>query len=337
MRLEHFHYIVEIARCKSMSKASKKLYITQPSLSIAIQNLEDELGFQIFKRSASGVALTDKGEQLLEIAENIVNQLERVKELADPDTDTVVHLNLAAVPVFCNALMIELIQSLKKVQPLVSLNILELRPCKILPTLISGSADLAIGTYSPSTKEQIFQEAAKNNITIKPVFDDKMYCFLHRNHPMAHKSAVCMEDLQDSTPAFFNDHVFMESYECQQNGNPQRLDHEFEKNYYSFTDRASIKKAVSKGLAYATLPRLMAYDDIYVSSGMIIPVPLSDADVALTTYIAYSSKNTLSNAASLTIELVQQLYQKISQKMADKDRKLEQEINIKKKNQYLIY
>lgn len=107
MRLEHFHYIVEIARCKSMSKASKKLYITQPSLSTAIQNLEDELGFQIFKRSASGVALTDKGEQLLEIAENIVNQLERVKELADPDTDTMVHLNLAAVPVFCNALMIE--------------------------------------------------------------------------------------------------------------------------------------------------------------------------------------------------------------------------------------
>ena len=64
MRLEHFQYIVEIARCKSMSKASKKLFITQPSLSTAIQGLETELGFQIFKRSASGVALTDKGDIL---------------------------------------------------------------------------------------------------------------------------------------------------------------------------------------------------------------------------------------------------------------------------------
>ena len=63
MRLEHFQYVVEIAHCKSMSKASKKLYITQPSLSTAIQNLGDELGFQIFKRSASGVALTEKGEE----------------------------------------------------------------------------------------------------------------------------------------------------------------------------------------------------------------------------------------------------------------------------------
>lgn len=82
MRLEHFQYIVEIARCKSMSKASKKLYITQPSLSTAIQNLEEELGFQIFKRSASGVTLTDKGESLLKIAEEIVRQLEQVKELS---------------------------------------------------------------------------------------------------------------------------------------------------------------------------------------------------------------------------------------------------------------
>ena len=332
MRLEHFHYIVEIARCKSMSKASKKLYITQPSLSTAIQNLEDELGFQIFKRSASGVALTDKGEQLLEIAENIVNQLERVKELADPDTDTVVHLNLAAVPVFCNALMIELIQSLKKVQPLVSLNILELRPCKILPTLISGSADLAIGTYSPSTKEQIFQEAAKNNIIIEPVFDDKMYCFLHRNHPLARKSSVCMEDLENDIPAFFNDYVMMESYECFQPDS-----NEYAKNYYSFTNRASIKKAVSKGLAYAMLPRLMAYDDIYVNAGMIIPVPLSDADVSLTTYIAYSSRNTLPKASTLTIELIRKLYQDIAQKMNEDDRKLEQQETASKHNQYLFY
>ena len=332
LRLEHFQYIVEIARCKSMSKASKKLYVTQPSLSTAIQNLEDELGFQIFKRSASGVTLTDKGELLLKIAEEIVRQLEQVKELSNPDNDTVTNLNLAAVPVFCNALMINLIQALKKDYPHINANIIELRPCKILPALISGTADLAIGTYSPSTKEQIFQEAAKNNIIIEPVFDDKMYCFLHRNHPLARKSSVCMEDLENDIPAFFNDYVMMESYECFQPDS-----NEYAKNYYSFTDRASIKKAVSKGLAYAMLPRLMAYDDIYVNAGMIIPVPLSDADVSLTTYIAYSSRNTLPKASTLTIELIRKLYQDIVRKMNEDDRKLEQQETVSKHNQYLFY
>lgn len=331
MRLEHFQYIVEIARCKSMSKASKKLYITQPSLSTAIQNLEEELGFQIFKRSASGVALTDKGDSLLEIAEEIVGQLDKIKELSDPNTDTVTNINLAAAPVFCNALMIDLIQALKRDQPLINLNILELRPCKILPSLISGSADIAVGTYSPSTKEQIFQEAAKNNISIEPIFDDKMYCYLPRNHPMAHKHRICMEDLEDSTPAFFNDHVFMESYECHQ------PNVELSKNYYSFTDRASIKKAISKGLAYAILPRLMSYDDIYVNAGMIVPVPLADADVALTTYIAYSARGSLPKATTMTIDLIKKLYQDIAQKLCEDDRKLENEEIAKKRNQYLCY
>ena len=179
MRLEHFQYVVEIARCKSMSKASKKLYITQPSLSTAIQNLEDELGFQIFKRSASGVALTEKGEEFLKISEEMVKQLGLIKDLSDPDKETVTTLNLAAVPVFCNALMIQLIQLLKKNHPQINVNIMELRPTKILPTLVSGQADLAIGTFSPSTREQVFQEAAKNNLIIEPIYEDEMYCFLH--------------------------------------------------------------------------------------------------------------------------------------------------------------
>lgn len=331
MRLEHFHYIVEIARCKSMSKASKKLYITQPSLSTAIQNLEDELGFQIFKRSATGVALTDKGESLLKIAEEIVQQMEKIKELSNPDNDTVTNLNLAAVPVFCNALMINLIQALKREHPHINANIIELRPCKILPALISGTADLAIGTYSPSTKEQILQEATRNNIIVEPIFHDKMYCFVHRNHPLAQKRSVCMEDLENDIPAFFNDYALMDSYECLQPDS-----NEYAKNYYSFTDRSSIKKAVAKGLAYAMLPRLMAYDDIYVNAGMIIPVPLADADVTLTTYLAYSSRNALPKASILTIELIRQLYQDMAQKMQDSDRKggLESEST---HNQYLFY
>ncbi len=332
MRLEHFQYIVEIARCKSMSKASKKLYITQPSLSTAIQNLEKEVGFQIFKRSTYGVALTDKGEALLAIAENIVHQLDLLKELSNPETDSATNLNLAAVPVFCNALMFQLIQILKRDYPYIHLNTLELRPSKILPALLSGAADLAVGTYAPSTKEQIFQEASKNNLAIEPIFEDPMYCFLHRNHPMARKRCVSLEDLSDSIPALFNDHTLMDSYEYHQ---PDA--HEYAKNYYSFTDRSSVKKAVAKGLAYAILPRLMAYDDIYVTSGMIIPVPLSDADVVLTTYLAYPARGNLPKAIAISIELIRSLYEEIGRKIDDAEQRFKAEETSRRDNQYLLY
>ncbi len=334
MRLEHFQYVVEIARCKSMSKASKKLFITQPSLSTAIQNLEEELGYQIFKRSASGVTLTEKGEELLKISEEMVKQLRLVQELSNPDNEAMATLNLVAVPVFCNSLMINLIQLLKQKHPHINANIIELRPTKILPTLISGQADIAIGTYSPSNKEQIFQEAAKNNIVIEPIFEDNMCCFLHRNHPLAQKKSVSFEELaaSDTIPAFFNDHVLMDSYES-----IQQLNAEYSSNYYSFTDRSSIKKAVAKGLAYAVLPRLMTYDDIYVSSGMIIPVSLADADVSLTTYLAYSDRNTIPKAARLTIDLIRQMYREIDKLRTADRKKMEQEQASKRNNQMLLY
>ena len=337
MRLEHFQYIVEIARCKSMSKASKKLFITQPSLSTAIQSLETELGFQIFKRSASGVALTDKGESLLHIAEEIVFQLGQIKELSDPENAAAVTINVAAVPVFCNALMMELIQQLHRDYPFINLNILELRPCKILPALISGTADIAVGCYQPSTKEQILQEANKNGFAVEPVFQDKMICFLPRNHPLARKSKVTFPELQEHgiPGAVYNDHVLMDSYDCIASGDAPET--EIGKDTYSFTDRSSIKKAVSKGLAYATLPRLMGYDDIYVTSGMIIPVPMADTNLKLTMYLAYPARGSLSHASTVTLNAVRVLFQKMAELFAEQDRNKKEAEAQSTRNQFLVY
>lgn len=332
LRLEHFRYIVEIAHCKSMSKASKKLFITQPSLSTAIQNLEEELGFQIFNRSAAGVTLTDRGESLLSIAESVVEEVDKIKDLSDPAHASITTINLTAIPVFCNSLMIDVIQQLKKENPLININILELRPGKILPTLATGTADIGIGCYSPSTKEQTLREAAKNNLTIEPLFDDPMYCYVHRNHPLAQRAAVSLLDLKDDTPAFFIDHIVMGSYESYSPNLEQQ------QTYYSFTDRASIKKAISKGLAYSILPRLMAYDDIYVTSGMIVPIALSDADIQLTTYVAYPTHHTLPKALMQTIDIIRSAYQRAGEKIEETERiRGKQKPNSNTDNFYISY
>lgn len=319
MRLEHFQYIVEIAQCKSMSKASKKLFITQPSLSTAIQNLEDELGFQIFKRSASGVSLTDRGELLLQVATEVVASLEKVKAITNEEKELTATVNLSAVPVFCNALMVELIQSIKREYPNVIINIQELRSCKILSSIASGSADIAVGTYSPSSKEQTLQEAAKHGIVIEPVFEDHMMCFLPRSHRLARRDYVTLDDLKDDTPAYFQDHSLMDSYECVQSDPDNALAEQ--KNYYSFTDRSSIKKMVAKDMAYAILPGLMAYDDIYINAGMIMRVPLADADVQLTHFIAYPARSAMDSATKHLKEQIEALYRNVATITQDYERR----------------
>lgn len=317
MRLEQFQYVVEIAHCKSMSKASKKLYITQPSLSTSIQNFEDELGFQIFKRSSQGVTLTDKGEALLAIAENIVQHLEEVKELSNPDHELNSSVALAAVPVVCNALIINLIDQLRCQEHSINLQIHELRPCKILPSLLSGASDLALGTYSPGTKEAILQEASRAGLILEPIFEDCMYAFLHRNHPLATESAIAVSDLANDTPIFFNDHTLMD------HDGSCATETEMTSHYYSFTDRSSIKQAITKGLGYAILPRLMAMDDVYVNSGMIVALPLTDTDIGLTTFLAYSGKHSLSKAEKQIIQNIKQLYQDIDQKIKSRTDQLQ--------------
>lgn len=81
MRIEQLRHIVEIARCGSMRQAALNLYISQPNLSVSIQNLEEEVGYQIFTRSSRGMQLTKAGKAFVDYAAPIVSQFERLTNL----------------------------------------------------------------------------------------------------------------------------------------------------------------------------------------------------------------------------------------------------------------
>ena len=81
MRIEQLRHVVEITRCGSMRQAALNLYISQPNLSVSIQNLEEEVGYQIFTRSSRGMQLTKAGKAFVDYAAPIVSQFERLTNL----------------------------------------------------------------------------------------------------------------------------------------------------------------------------------------------------------------------------------------------------------------
>ena len=81
MRIEQLRHVVEIARCGCMRQAALSLYISQPNLSVSIQNLEEEVGYQIFTRSSRGMQLTKAGKAFVDYAAPIVSQFERLTNL----------------------------------------------------------------------------------------------------------------------------------------------------------------------------------------------------------------------------------------------------------------
>ena len=79
MNLTDLHYVVEIEKSGSISKAAKELYVAQPNLSKAIKHLEREFGISIFERSSKGVKATREGQKFLEYAKRIIYEIEEMK------------------------------------------------------------------------------------------------------------------------------------------------------------------------------------------------------------------------------------------------------------------
>ena len=143
MRLEQLTYVVTIADCCSISKAAKKLYVTQPALSNTLRDLEKELNFPIFVRNAQGVSLTEKGEELYRIAKSIQSDLERIHRLSAKGLHAS-SIAIAAAPLVCCYTFFETMDSIRIAFPELKLSVAELRPRQLMEALSGGSADIAL-------------------------------------------------------------------------------------------------------------------------------------------------------------------------------------------------
>lgn len=76
MTLQQLKYVIEVARSQSINKAAQRLFISQPSLSNALKELEEELGIKIFLRSNKGIIITSEGSEFLGYARQVVEQAE---------------------------------------------------------------------------------------------------------------------------------------------------------------------------------------------------------------------------------------------------------------------
>ena len=83
MNIKHLEYILEVYRCGSINKAAKACYISQPRLSKIVQDMEAELGFPIISRSSSGLTFNENGIRLIESAEKIVQEAQKIQKIPE--------------------------------------------------------------------------------------------------------------------------------------------------------------------------------------------------------------------------------------------------------------
>lgn len=161
MNINQMKYVLVLAEEKSFTKAAKKLFISQPSLSKSIKLLEDELETELFERNP--LRLTYSGELFVKRIKNILKEIENTKiQISDINNESKSHLVVGVPSHRCYYFIPKILKSLQKEFPNCNV-VIEEYPTNILKNMIEDDKlDLFIGTESPSSKnykkEHIYNE-----------------------------------------------------------------------------------------------------------------------------------------------------------------------------------
>ena len=204
MTLTELKYVVAVAREKHFGRAAEACFVSQPTLSVAIKKLEEELDVKLFERGTAEVAVTPLGEQIVRQAQQVLEQAAAIKEIAKLGKDPVAGpLRLGIIYTIGPYLLPDLVRQAIERVPQMPLMLQENFTTRLLEMLRTGELDCAI-------LAEPFPEAG---LAIAPLYDEPFMAAVPAQHPLARRKRVTAEELKDETMLLlgtghcFRDHV----------------------------------------------------------------------------------------------------------------------------------
>lgn len=188
MTLTELRYIVALARERHFGRAAEKCFVAQPTLSVAVKKLEDELGVILFERGQSEVSVTPAGAPIVRQAEKVLAEAARIKELADTAGDPLAGpLRLGAIYTIGPYLLPKLVPLLKARAPKMPLMIQENFTARLIEALKSGELDVAI----------LALPVEEAGLVAQAVYDEDFRVLIPAMHPWAAQETVVADRLLD--------------------------------------------------------------------------------------------------------------------------------------------
>lgn len=186
MTITQLEYVVAVATYKSFVAAADKCFVTQPTLSMQIQKLEDELGIKLFDRNKHPIAITAMGETLVQQAQVILSECEKIAELIQQEQNSVSGtFKLAVIPTIAPYLLPGLIENYQKEYPDVTLIIKEMETDQILSALRNNEIDC--GLLSTPLDQKDIKEY--------PLFTEPLVAYFSEGEPALKKRMVTPDDI----------------------------------------------------------------------------------------------------------------------------------------------
>ena len=308
MNLEQFRYIKEVALCRSISKAAKQLYLTQPTISNAIHNFEEELGYKIFQRSNQGVELTDEGEKIIGSIDIILNELDAIRNSNSPNEYISGDVYVEASPTICSTIMPQVIIACKQTYPGISVHIKEIFTDKSITSLLAGLSTISITSFVGTEQLKSLQHSLGNrNFEVEQLLTEQFILYTGDACPLSKEHAVKLEESYAYPWVILQEHSYEEN--CVIMGEDEMCPN----SIISFQDKDSVKQAISANLGVAVMASSFAGEnDPYVAAGLIHRVGLTDVTMETMHVLMTPKKRKFTTVEKCFLEVLRKFYQGLS-------------------------
>ncbi|MBV8125427.1 MAG: hydrogen peroxide-inducible genes activator [Burkholderiaceae bacterium] len=204
MTLTELRYIVAVARERHFGRAAEACFVSQPTLSVAIKKLEEELDVKIFERGAAEVTVTPLGEDIVRQAQAVLDQASAIKEIAKRGKDPLAGaLRLGLIYTIAPYLLPALVRQAIEHYPQMPLMLQENFTTRLLEMLRTGELDCAV-------MAEPFPDAG---LAVAPLYDEPFMVAVPATHALASRERISSEELKNETMLLlgtghcFRDHV----------------------------------------------------------------------------------------------------------------------------------
>ena len=203
MTITQLKYVLAVAEHQNFTKAAEKCFVTQPTLSMQIQKLEEQLDIQIFDRSKKPIELTDVGRKIVFQSRNIVNEADRIQDIVDQQKGFIGgEFKLGIIPTIMPTLLPMFLKTFISRFPKVKLKIEELTTEEIIQRINDGHLDAAIAS-TPLENETIKERV---------LYFEAFVAYVPEKHRLHGKSKIDVSDLE------IDDMLLLEDGHCFRDG-----------------------------------------------------------------------------------------------------------------------
>lgn len=299
MNMQQLQYVLEIEQCGSINKAAQNLYISQPALSRALRELEDEIGITLFVRNSSGIMLTHQGNEFLMRARRLNEQFVSFQEqYYDKRKSHILTLSVSSVRYAVVERAFTNFYNKHKEQELQNLSISETNLDEVVFHVYDGRYSLGFILISSDTKEHWKHKADLYNLSWTTLSTHGSYVQVGKQHPFADRKSLCIDELREFPHATMASIDVSSILSC---SDIRGYDENLSRKRIIVNDKSMLYEVLTHTNAFYIGTNLESLSPGY---GQIRYIPISDTDITMEFALLYLQSHTLTKIELEFIEEV---------------------------------